>query len=267
MLRFTLPLLLLGIAALAAGCGSGPREEVGGDISPDAHGSVTSADIGTPAARTQEVVTGGVRWATRLADNVRSLMGGPGVDVVMAARVLRVALPYDPRPGYLGWTPGATPCSSPSPEHPKCSWTPSPEEWSRPPGREYTIYEAEVLSATGSDAPAVGDHVYIRSSGGIWEDVAYHYEGDALLNIGQTYLLAAGRFDSVAKEAVAAGRGYIAGGGFTSFVVGSDGRLQPADPMWADLPAVKELSGRTVDEAKAIIESARDAAPPTPASQ
>jgi hypothetical protein len=258
-----LPLLLL---PLAAGCGSEPREEAGSDGSPETEAFAPAADTGTPVASTDEVITGAARWRTRDGDDVTSLMGQPE-DVVMVARLLRVALPYDPRPGYLGWTP--SPCTVPpgDPRYPKCSWTPSPEEWSRPPGNPYTIYEAEVLWATGSEAPAAGDHVYIRELGGIWEGAAEHLEGAPIFDIGPTYLFPAMRLDFVAKEAAGAGKGYEGASAFYRFVVGSDGKLKPVDSTWAYMPAVQALSGHTVDEALAIIESARAAIPPTPASQ
>src|SRR5450756_1426116 len=58
---------------------------------------------------------------------------------VIVGTVGDVLLPFDPRPGYKGLSVQQVIGSSP-----KSSWTPSPEEMSRPGGRDFTVYTLSV---------------------------------------------------------------------------------------------------------------------------
>lgn len=201
------------------------------------------------------VIMGDARWPVRLADSLQTLM--QGYDAIIVGRVGAVALPFDPRPGYLGISPA--PAFSLPPDHPKAGQTPSPEELSRPPGRGFTVYEIEVHKSLGPAGPSEGETIFVGQAGGIWEGVEHRIQGNPVLQVGKSYLLSVDLDQSVAD---AVGQtGYFLGVPFAQFQVDTAGKLHPLDEVWAGLPAVSLLSGLPVDSALAFIESATDQSP------
>lgn len=222
---------------------SGPDRDTAASIAPHRHIVTQGEQVAMPEAL----------WPLNRGDSVQSLMEG---DAIVVGRILSVALPYDPRPGYLGWTPSACPFD---PDHPKflvCSWTPSPEEVLRPPGNPYTTYAVEVIRALGSSASS-GDTIFVRQGGGVWDGVDQHLEGDRLFRLGQTYLLTLEPLPGLATEKTAStGPEFWADVPFSRFIVDGNGKLGPLDQMWASMPAVNALTGRTPEDALAAVQAA-----------
>ncbi len=257
MLRSVIAIAAVVLAAFLASCGGNNEEYEPIPMAASPVESPTAGATDMPATQSLPMANAGL-WALFRGDDVNSLMGAG--DTVVVARVAGIALPYDPRPGYLGWTPRACPFPSDDPRYAKCSWSPSPEEASRPAGRDFTVYEMEVL-----DGPASllqGSKILAAQVGGIWDGKAYAVERSPLLQIGSTYLLSLNLSEFVSD--LMGAQAYFVDAPFAQFLVDPDGKLKPVDSSWTDMPAVKALSGRTVDEALTIIESARAAITPSP---
>ena len=95
----------------------------------------------------------------------------------------------------------------------------------------------------------------------MWEDKAYHLEGDPLLEVGNTYLLS---LDRGLIPEFPNSMAYSIDVPFSRFLVDSDGKLQPVDQTWAFMPAVQALTGLAVDGAAAKIAEAVAEAPAPP---
>lgn len=244
---------------LGAGCSTGTEEQVASSapvtMSPDP-AAVAGAQTPAPQSASHEVVDMGVaEWPIWLGESVGTLTQGYEV---ITGRVTGIALPFDPRPGYGGTAPETAP-----PDNPKSSYSPSGEEINRPPGRLFTVFAVEVTDP-GSTKLARGDKINVGQSAGIWEGKQYQLEGNPPLGIGQQYLMAISPSDTVAKLL---GEGYFMGPPFAHFVVEGNA-MHPLDPMWAGLPAVKELTGKSTEAALDTILAARAqlaAESPTPA--
>ncbi|MBI2913646.1 MAG: hypothetical protein HYY03_06975 [Chloroflexi bacterium] len=267
MLRQTYLPALIALSVLAAGCGTGapvmnpatpgPAEETAAARASDQDGGQGGYQeaVVQDGGETSVVIIGESLWPLNRGDSLRSLMQG---DAIVLGSVVGIALPYDPRPGYLGWTP--RPCPFP-PDHPKfvvCSWTPSPEELLRPPGRDFTVYEVAVERVLGTSGPKPGDKILVRDGGGVWEGKLYHLSGDPPLVVGATYLLS---LDRAVLPDFPNSTAYLTDVPFSQFTVDPDGRLQPVDGMWASMPAVAALSGLTVEQALAGVEAVLAAKP------
>lgn len=244
-LLFAGPLLMAWIA-LSVSCSTEDEERVDSPtISPSVAQATDAKAIATPTASREIVVMGDADWPIWLGDSVKTLT--EGYDVV-TGRVTGIALPFDPRPGY-----GGVPPETPPADHPKSSYIPSKEEINRPPGRLFTVFSVEVIDP-GSTKLSSGETINVGQSAGIWEGKQYQMAGNPPLEIGQEYIMTISPSETVTK--LAGGAGYFMGHPFGHFVVDSDG-VRPFDAMWGDLPAVRELSGKSADAAMRTILTAR----------
>jgi hypothetical protein len=106
----------------------------------------------------------------------------------------------------------------------------------------------------------VGDTVIVGQAGGIWKGEAHQEAGNALLRVGQRYLLDIHKYSFFEPESTRV-NGYLLTKPFGQFEVGENDRLRPKDEEWAHLPAVAELTGLTVEDAQARLRNIVRATP------
>lgn len=119
-----------------------------------------------------------------------------------------------------------------------------------PATRLYTVFAVRVEQTLRGENIAEGDTIYIAQTGGAWEGVDYEEKGNSLLREGGRYVLTVDSFSGNAADADF--HGYYLSQPFAQFVLDS-GAMEPKDGMWANLPAVAELTGRSLDDARNII--------------
>jgi hypothetical protein len=117
-----------------------------------------------------------------------------------------------------------------------------------PASRLYTVFAVRVEATLRGEN--IGDTIYIAQTGGAWEGVVYEEKGNSLLRQGARYILTVDAFSGIAADADF--HGYYLSQPFAQFLLDS-GSLEPKDETWANLPAVAELTGRTLDEARGIV--------------
>ncbi|MGH8249028.1 MAG: hypothetical protein ACREUU_21685 [Gammaproteobacteria bacterium] len=120
----------------------------------------------------------------------------------------------------------------------------------------------EVLGVVYGGGVQVGDRIFAEQFGGVYDDVIHESQDNPLLRIPGTYLLFLDIYEPGVYAAPPWGRFEVVAPGFLSVV---------AAEYWADLPAVSQLNGLTVDAAAALITASvglpippLPTAPPTP---
>ncbi len=115
---------ILSVLLVITGCGESQQQNT--ETTDNA-----AAGISRGAAATQQV--GQARYNTELASSLEEMV--QNYDTIIIGRVQGIAVPYDPRPGFLG-----QPTPEPAPSgHPKAG-TFDEEALSRPLGRTFTTY-------------------------------------------------------------------------------------------------------------------------------
>lgn len=244
-LNRSLLLALVGsvvILVLVSGCGErgGPGRgsfTPGNETIPDVSAESGVTERENLPSQTGAVVIGYARYPTFYGSSLLEMV--KKYDTIIVGRVAGVAVPFDPRPGFLG---EPTP-ELPPPGHPKASVLQDPDALSRPPGRMFTTYTIEVLRSIKSSVSA-GDSILVTQAGGMWEGRAHQLEGDPVLEIGSIYLFFLQKDDSA---------GDYTGIPFGRFKLDAGGRIRVVDERWHYLPAVAALDGLSVDEAVTVI--------------
>lgn len=244
--------IVAGIAfTIVSACG-------GSNAPADLPGSPPATDIpattSAPRATNTDapVLIGDALWPIARGDSAKALVAGQ--DAVIIGTIKKVAVPYDPRSGYLGVP---TPSVSDQQSNPhKPNSTPTPEELSRPPGRDFTIFEVVVERSFGPEALRQGDVIYVAQAGGIWEGKVSQLEGYPLFQLDASYFLTLDRSETVSGLA-GSEAAYFTGVPFAQYLVDDSGRLQSLDDMWKDLPAVQEMSGKTATEVGQLISTSQ----------
>jgi hypothetical protein len=111
----------------------------------------------------------------------------------------------------------------------------------QPPSQ--TRYSVRVLRSVAGVIPE-GDVIHVHQNGGVKNGVAYEPEGGRVLEVGKTYLLLLDPSTDF---------GWYWAAPWTKYEVGRDGRLTAITPAWADLAVPATLTGKTVDEAAALL--------------
>ena len=162
------PLAVAGLLLLAVACrgeeAAPDAEDTSAAVTPIASAAATPGSDEAPEYPVNE--TGSVLWyAKSLYDLVRVRK------TIVVGRVTGVLLPCDNRLGFLGQPiPDYSDCAV-NPQQKKCLVpSPSPEELSRPPGRNYSVYSAEVKQVLTSESLRPGDTIGVMQPGGICVD-------------------------------------------------------------------------------------------------
>jgi hypothetical protein len=104
-----------------------------------------------------------------------------------------------------------------------------------------------VVEVVKSQTLKADDVIQLRQAGGVLEGVLQDSAGNPAIRVGPTYLF----------FLVLSNDGIYRGSPFARFELDTAGRLITVDPTyWDTLPGVQALVGRTVPEAKAVIEAA-----------
>ena len=194
-------------------------------------------------------------------------------DTILMGRVTGVLLPFDPRPGYLGVTPGPTGPPLP-PDDPKAKIpvrTPSPEELSRPPGRWFAVYSVAVVRVIKSPRVRSGDTIGVFQNYGVFDGVAYETIYERLMEAGSTYVFFLRESTKLRTISIPEPWGVtFEGAPYGRFLLDSAGKLEPASDFWRSdkcpvCYGVAAITSLTVDEAAAKIAAAiAQAGRPTP---
>jgi hypothetical protein len=174
--------------------------------------------------------------------------------VIVVGTVENVLLPFDPRPGYLG-VPLEEIVGSPSP---KSSWTPSPEEMARPPGRNFAVYSITISRVLSSDALQPGESVAVLQPGGEFEGIRYQIDGDPVLEVGAAYLFFLAEYRGLEEISIAEPWGLTySTAPYGRFTI-EEGKLRVSLPEWLCRPCrgPRALEGRSLQEAESRVRKA-----------
>lgn len=116
--------------------------------------------------------------------------------------------------------------------------------------RLYTIFAVEVESVWQGTGISEGQTIYVGQNGGTWEGTTYSEKSNSLFEVGARYVLGIAPFSGFGTDADF--DGYYMFEPFSQFRVEGT-QLQPKDAAWADLPAVAQLTGRSLEEARATV--------------
>lgn len=169
------------------------------------------------------VVIGSARWPTAFAQSLESMVSEYEtvvVGVVVGATTDTTSL--DTGPVQPTSDSSARPVSLPSPAV-----------------NIRSSYKVEVQRVLAGAELSPGSSLWVVQDGGFIDGVAYQLEDDPVIETGHTYLF-------FLREGT--GEQFF-GSPFGRFEVGASAILRPVDDAWSYLPAVKELTGFSVDEA------------------
>ncbi len=246
----TTSLAVLIALMVLIGCSSeqAPSEE------PESPGKTSVSGLSPQSMTTtpMPIYIGEPLWPLHRGDSVQSLVEGQ--DAVVIGTIRRIAHNMDPRTGYLGVP---TPAEQDKDYNPyKPDGTPTLDELSRPPGREFTVFEVVVEDSFGPEELRKGDVIFVAQAGGIWEGRVMQLEGYPLFQVGVSYFLTLDRSEIV-SGLTGSDASYFTGIPFAQYMLDDAGKLQSLDEMWKELPAVQEMSGKSVEEVAQLIGSSR----------
>ncbi len=116
--------------------------------------------------------------------------------------------------------------------------------------RLYTIFAVEVESVWQGTGISEGQTIYVGQNGGTWEGTTYSEKSNSLFEVGARYVLGIAPFSGFGTDVDF--DGYYMFEPFSQFRV-EGAQLQPKDAAWADLPAVAQMTRRSLEEARAMI--------------
>ncbi len=251
-------LMVLTVVATAGvgvlGC-SDSGETPESERAPQSQAADASSDANDAGVRQVTIAEG--RWPTAYASSLGAMVAA--YDTIVVGEVTGATdatfseedAHADAQDEAIGGEPAPTLPSW----HPKAKITPvTPDLSSLPPTA--THYSVRVIRSLGS-APNPGSVIRVGQIGGLKDGVAFHADGDSLIQVGATYLFFLRQETDPSNPDT-----LYAGAPFGRFEVGPADVLAIADESWFYLPVVVALEGVTVDEAEAQIAAAAAAGPP-----
>lgn len=255
-MAMTLAAVMIVLSACTGGEAPEERSGVAVEESIGAAGAIDGGDVGNIAGdislgegssdtepATDDVVIGVARWRTLDASSLKKMAATHDL-IVVGQVTLATDITFAETASDDDQHPDG---DAPPPDHPKAKVSPvlSPDPLRAP---RTTLYSVQVLQIIGQPRLGIGDTISVGQVGGTKDGVAYHLENDPVMQVGATYLF-------FLREDVQGVPDVWVASPFGRFQLAPDGRLQPADSVWLYLPAVANLTGRTLDQAVLALET------------